>query len=107
MLPEDQSRYLVGMASSDGQSPPAQPTEPLDVDGVSAMATGTIVWAVALVVLLVSGTTFSSDNGWWLWVCIVGVVIGVVGVGYTRRRRAVYRAAEEQAQGAGSGTTQE
>ena len=63
------------------------------------MASGTIVWAVALVVLLITGTTFASDNGWWLWVCIVGMAIGIIGVAYTRRRRAVYRAAREQAPG--------
>ena len=98
MSPDGWARYGVDVASSNGQTPLAQPTEPLDVDGVSAMAAGTIVWAVALVVLLITGTTFASDNGWWLWVCIVGMAIGVIGIAYTRRRRAVYQAASEQAQ---------
>ena len=89
------NRYRGGV-SSDAGEPLAQPTEPLDVDGVSALVAGTVAWAVALVVLLISGTRFDSDNGWWLWVCLVGIGIGIVGVAYTRRRRAVYRAAREQ-----------
>jgi hypothetical protein len=84
------------VASDDRSETLDQPTEPLDVDGVSAMAAGTVLWSVALIVLLVTGTRFSSDNGWWLWVCLAGIGIGVVGVAYTRRRRAVYRAAREE-----------
>jgi hypothetical protein len=89
------SRYGGGVSSDPGDSL-AQPTEPLDVDGVSAMVAGTVAWAVALVVLLISGTRFDGDNGWWLWVCLVGIGIGIVGVVYTRRRRAVYQAARER-----------
>ncbi len=66
---------------------------PLDVDGVSAMTFGTVLWVVALLVLLLSGTRPSADNGWWLWVCLAGAGIGVVGIIYSRRRREVYRAA--------------
>ncbi len=67
------------------------------MDGVSAMAVGTVLWAVALVVLLLTGTRFSDDDGWWLWVCLVGCGIGAVMVLYTRRRRAVYGAARAAA----------
>lgn len=61
------------------------------------MALGTVAWVIALVVLLASGTTFGSDNGSWLWVCLVGIGIGIAGTVYTRRRRAVYQAAAERA----------
>ena len=69
-----------------------QPTEPLDVDGVSAMTAGTIAWTAALVVLLLGGTTFQGDRSWWLWTCLSGIVIGALGIAFTRRRSAVYRA---------------
>ena len=55
------------------------------------MTAGTIAWTAALVVLLLTGTTFESDNAWWLWTCLSGIVIGAVGVAFTRRRRTVYR----------------
>lgn len=67
------------------------------MDGVGAMVLGTALWTVALVVLLLGGTRPSSDNGWWLWVCAVGIIIGVIGTAFTRRRRAVYAAARARA----------
>lgn len=73
-----------------------QPTEPLDVDGVAATAVGTVLWAVGFLLLLVTGTRFDDSNGWWLWVCIAGFGSGLVGIGYTRRRAAVYRAHAQQ-----------
>ncbi len=86
------------MATSDAHDETAstQPTEPLDVDGVSAMIAGTLAWLIGLLVLLATGTRFSSDNGWWLWACLAGAVFGGVGIAYTRRRRAVYRSAAAQ-----------
>lgn len=72
-----------------------QPTQPVDVDGVSAMTAGTVLWTVALVVLLLGGTTFDSDRSSWLWVCLAGITIGAIGIWFTRRRAAVYRAAAE------------
>ena len=68
-----------------------QPTEPLDVDGVSAMTYGTAAWVIALLVLLLIGVRPSDPNGWWLWVCALGAGIGLALMGYTRRRAAVYR----------------
>jgi len=57
------------------------------------MVLGTALWAAAALVLLLTGTRFSSDNGWWLWTCLAGIVMGLLGMVYTRRRAAVYRAA--------------
>lgn len=73
---------------------PQQPTEPLDVDGVAAFRWGTVLWVIALAVLLIGGTgRWGTDTEWWLWVCVAGVVIGVLGLIYSTRRRAVYAAA--------------
>lgn len=88
-------------AGADSAGELGQPTEPLDVDGVSAFAVGTVLWAIAGVVLLIGGTErWGQDGGWWLWVCVVGIVIGALALTYSLRRRAVYRAAK---QGAASG----
>lgn len=69
-----------------------QPTKPLDVDGVAATTLLTAIWAVALVVLLLSGVRLGDPNGWWLWVCTLGFLMGFPAIAFTRRRAAVYRA---------------
>ncbi len=72
----------------------AAQTKPLDVDGVTAAIAGTIGFAGAFVVLLFLRSALEANNDlWWLWVCGTGAVMGVVGIGYTTRRRAAYRAA--------------
>lgn len=44
---------------------------------------GTGLWAVALVVVLIVGPP--AADRWWLWVCVVGVGIGLFGVWYIPR----------------------
>jgi hypothetical protein len=78
------------------------PIAPVDVDGVGAITYGTIAWAVGLVLCLVFRDRLAADGrGWWLWVCVAGVLLGLAGVVFVRRRAAVYRAAA-QARAAGS-----
>jgi Protein of unknown function (DUF2530) len=62
--------------------------EPLDVDGVGAITFGTTVWAVAFLVVAVTG-----HRGVPLEVCGVGLLLGLAGIAYVLRRRAVYRRA--------------
>ena len=80
-----------------------QPTKPLDVDGVAATTYGTILWAAALVVLLVAGVRPGDSNDWWLWTCVAGIVLGVAGIAFTRRRAAVYTAHAARAGAAAGG----
>ena len=80
------------MSTSPQHTPIAQPTEPLDIDGVRATTVGTAVWATAFLVLLLTGVRFGDSNGWWLWVCIAGFGIGLIAIAFTRRRAAVYAA---------------
>lgn len=69
--------------------------KPLDVDGVKAAILGTIAFAVAFFVLLLFRSKLAESNGqWWLWVCVTGVGLGLVGIGYGVRRRSVYRAVQ-------------
>lgn len=62
--------------------------EPLDVDGVRTVALLTVLWGVAFVVLAIRRDALEADgNGWWLWTCLAGVGLGMLGMEYTRRRR--------------------
>jgi hypothetical protein len=61
---------------------------PLDVDAVRTVQIGTGLWAVALVATLVARDTL-ADQGrtWWIWTCVAGVVLGIMGLVVTTRRR--------------------
>jgi hypothetical protein len=63
--------------------------EPLDVDAVSVVTVGTVLWGVAALVLalFVRGWLERNDDVWWIWTCISGFLLGLVGIAYVRRRR--------------------
>ncbi len=65
----------------------------VDADGVRAVAVGTIAWAVAAVVLWLffRDRLAASGSSWWLWVCVTGCALGLLGLPYVLRRRAAYR----------------
>lgn len=56
---------------------------PVKTDDRKAMLVGTALWLVAFVVALVV-----TRSGVLLWTCIAGLVLGLVGILYTSRRRA-------------------
>ena len=52
------------------------------------MLVGLALWFIALAVLLVFGAPLLlADNAWWLWTCIAGLVLGVIGLVYTHYRQ--------------------
>ncbi len=61
--------------------------QPLDVTGVRTVAVGAGLWLVAALVLLAFYPTL-EENGrtWWLWTCVAGFALGLVGIAYCRRR---------------------
>ena len=61
--------------------------EPLETDDVRIVAGGTVLWAVAFVVLVVLKAAGSDIHGWWLWMCASGVGLGLIGVRYCLNRR--------------------
>lgn len=62
---------------------------PLETDDVHVVAVGTGLWAIGLVVLAVLAVSGAVEvQGWWLVMCAVGVLLGLVGVRYCQRRRA-------------------
>jgi hypothetical protein len=63
--------------------------DPLDVDGVRTLAVGTLLWGIAFLMLLpFSGRLRNDGHLWWLWTCVAGFGLGLVGWDYCRRRRA-------------------
>lgn len=87
------------------QNHSARPTDvrPVDVDGVRTVAIVTVGWGIAFVVLaLRQGQLNDAGRGWWLWTCLAGVGLGLLGLEYCRRRRdAIAQAALEAEADAG------
>ncbi|MGI8522114.1 MAG: DUF2530 domain-containing protein [Nocardioides sp.] len=68
--------------------------EPLDVDGVRTVQVGVLLWLVGFVAVLpFFGRLQDAGQGWWLWTCLAGTGLGLVGLEYCRRRK---RARTEQ-----------
>jgi uncharacterized membrane protein YfcA len=61
-------------------------------DAVVPVTVGTVLWAIALVASLAFRSRLKADGtDWWIWVCATGVVLGLLGSWWVRRRRAAYR----------------
>jgi hypothetical protein len=77
----------------------APEVRPLDVDGVRTVAVITVLWAVAFVVLaLRRAELVDAGRDWWLWTCLAGVGLGLLGLEYCRRRRDAIAKAELEAE---------
>jgi len=62
--------------------------EPLDVDGTRTVAVGALLFLAAFLLMLpFRGRLEAAGHGWWLWSCLAGFALGVVGWEYCRRRR--------------------
>lgn len=77
-------------------APPRRPEPPpLEVDDPRVVGAGIALWAIGLLVLGALDLTGTSIPGWWMWMCVVGIVLG--GFGYRvvakRQRRAQQREA--------------
>ena len=63
--------------------------EPLEINGITAVTVGTIIWTVATVIMvLMRDQLQASGRGNWIWICACGVLLGLIGIRYTRRRAA-------------------
>jgi hypothetical protein len=62
--------------------------EPMDVDGVRTVEVGSALWFLAFLALLpFYGRLEDSGRLWWLWTCMAGFGLGLIGLEYCRRRR--------------------
>lgn len=86
--------------------------EPLEGNVVATVVGGTIIWFVLFLVQLPFYGWFADhDRTWWLWTCLTGGLLGLVGIWYVRRRdEAIRRARQQRAAGTpgttGSGSTE-
>ncbi len=62
--------------------------QPAPTDDRKPMIIGTALWAGALILL---ATLFEplvgGKDGWWLWTCVAGIVLGGIGILYTHYKR--------------------
>lgn len=62
--------------------------QPLQVDAVPLVVAGTVLWGLALVVLLpFTAMLLRDDHGWWLGMCATGTALGLLGIRYCRRQQ--------------------
>jgi len=70
--------------------------DPLDVDGTRTVAVGCVLFLLGFMVLLPFHARLeAAGRGWWMWTCLAGFGLGVVGWDYCRRRRNHRRAREQ------------
>ena len=59
-----------------------------DSDAVLAVAIGTALWAIALVILVVLRDQLqASGTQWWIGVAVVGLITGILATAFFVRRR--------------------
>jgi len=62
--------------------------EPLDVDANRVIIAGTVVWFLAVAVLLVFLDRLrDADALVWLWTCLAGGLLGLLGLVVSTRQR--------------------
>ncbi|HWG27928.1 DUF2530 domain-containing protein [Actinospica sp.] len=76
-----------------------KPMEPMEVDLARIVLLGTVLYAVAAVILLPMQSSLTHDgHGRWPWVAVSGVGLGLLGYWYLKRRdRAIARDAAKRA----------
>lgn len=62
--------------------------EPVATDDRAAVLAGLVLWVLVLGgLLLFVGALVESGHVWWLWTCLVGIGLGLVGLVYIHFRR--------------------
>lgn len=68
--------------------------EPVDPDGIAVVTAGTALWLVALLVLIALHDRLArAGHSWWIGTAAAGFALGVLGIGFCRRRRGRRRSA--------------
>jgi hypothetical protein len=79
----------AGSEESTGQPPSEglRELEPMEVDLTRIVLIGTVLFAIAAVVMLPLHTSLTNDgHGRWPWIAVSGVGLGLLGLLYLRRR---------------------
>lgn len=65
----------------------AAPLQPVVTNDRATVAVGCVVWAVLLVLCLTDVEQLEADGRtWWLWTCVAGLVLGLGGLAFLRRK---------------------
>ncbi|MER5973029.1 DUF2530 domain-containing protein [Streptomyces sp. NPDC002055] len=74
--------------------------EPLEGNVVGTVLGGTVLWFVLFLVQLPFYGWFDAHGYlWWLWTCLAGAGLGLIGLWYVRRREAAIQRAESERAG--------
>ena len=61
---------------------------PVQTDDRKAFLVGIAGWVLGLAVFIVLLPTLTADgHTWWLWTCVAGLVIGLIGLLWTHWRQ--------------------
>ena len=82
-LPRSAARVRIWLKDSERRPDPA----PVKTDDRKAMLVGIALWLAALAALLVFMPQLAAAGmGWWLWTCVAGIALGLIGILYTHWR---------------------
>jgi hypothetical protein len=71
------------------------PLPAMEADGVAVVTLGTVVFAVATLVLGIAYESLqTAGRAWWLWVGVAGTALGLVGIAYCRHLRRLRSASD-------------
>ena len=72
---------------------------PLEVNGITAVTLGTVVWAVALIALLFLKPWLDQTGRTnWIWIALSGLLLGGLGHRYTTNREKRFKNLENSDQ---------
>ena len=78
---------LNDSGSSSIDSPEKKQLTPLEVNGITAVTIGTGIWSVAtLIMVLMRDQLEASGRGNWIAIGVCGIILGLLGMRYTKRR---------------------
>ena len=80
---------LNDSGSSSIDSPEKKQLTPLEVNGITAVTIGTGIWSVAtLIMVLMRDQLEATGRGNWIAIGVCGIILGLLGMRYTKRRAA-------------------
>ena len=78
---------LNDSGSSSIDSPEKKQLAPLEVNGITAVTIGTGIWSVAtLIMVLMRDQLEASGRSNWISIGVCGIILGLLGMRYTKRR---------------------
>jgi Protein of unknown function (DUF2530) len=71
--------------------------EPLEGNIIATVTGGTVIWFVLFLAQLpFYGWYADHGHDWWIWTCLAGAGLGLIGIWYVRSREAAIRRTKDQ-----------